>query len=78
MYLYLWSRRQQKYALTATHTIKKILPKLGGFEVLWISATFIDFSVMVVLICIKKTRGTIFIFVNIANRFQRIFSDLET
>ena len=37
-----------------------------------------DFSVMAALICIKMVRGTFCQLVNIANRFLRIFSNLET
>ena len=37
-----------------------------------------DFSVMAALICIKNVRGTFCQLVNIANRFLRIFSNLET
>ena len=35
-------------------------------------------SVMAALICIKMVRGTFYQLVNIANRFLRIFSNLET
>ena len=37
-----------------------------------------EFSVMAALICIKIVRGTFCQLVNIANRFLRIFSYLET
>ena len=37
-----------------------------------------EFSVMAALICIKIVRGTFCQLVNIANRFLRIFSNLET
>ena len=37
-----------------------------------------EFSVMAALICIKNVRGTFCQLVNIANRFLRIFSNLET
>ena len=36
-----------------------------------------DFSVMAALICINMVRGTFCRLVNIANRFLRIFSNLE-
>ena len=37
-----------------------------------------EFSVMAALICIQIVRGTFCQLVNIANRFLRIFSNLET
>ena len=37
-----------------------------------------EFSVMAALICLKIVRGTFCQLVNIANRFLRIFSNLET
>ena len=37
-----------------------------------------EFSIMAALICIKIVRGTFFQLFNIANRFLRIFSNLET
>ena len=75
---YFWSLQECFYWVLwpSKHGLDTILVELSVklVELYW----EIDISVMAALICIKMIHGTFFDFVNTANRFLHIFSDIVT